>query len=160
MRRFVAAATLLGLAGCAARSELEPGRSTLADVEAVMGRAAEQRVRPDGETWLYYPSQPYGRKVFVARLAPDRKLIAVEQRLSEEYIARLVPNQSRKEDVRDLFGPPYEALFLPRLQRDTWSWHMRQFATLPAALHVQISPEGVVREVYVLDDQKDDDRKR
>ena len=74
---------------------LEPGRSTLAEVEAVMGLAVEQRVRPDGETWLYYPSQPYGRKVFVARLAPDRKLIAVEQRLSEEYIANLVPNQSR-----------------------------------------------------------------
>lgn len=160
MRRLVAVAALLELAGCTAWRDLEPERSTLADVEAVMGLAAEQRMRPDGETWLYYPSQPYGRKVFVARLAPDRKLIAVEQRLSEEYIAKLVPNQSRKEDVRDLFGPPYEALFLPRLQRDTWSWHMHQYATLPAALHVQMSPDGVVREVYVLDDQKDGDEKR
>ena len=124
-----------------------------------MGPAAERRARPDGETWLYYPLQPYGRKVFVARLGSDRRLIAVEQRLSEEYIAKLVPNQSRKEDVRDLFGPPYEALFLPRLQRDTWSWHMHQYATLPAGLHVQMSPDGVVREVYVLDDQKDDDKK-
>lgn len=103
---------------------------------------------------------PFGRKVFVARLGRDRKLIAVEQRLSEEYIARLVPNQSRKEDVRDLFGPPYEALFYPRLERDTWSWHMRRFANLPAGLHVQMSPDGVVREVYVLDEQRDGERKR
>lgn len=150
------------LAGCASFDGrgLVPAQSTAEDVDRLMGPAAERRARPDGETWLYYPQQPFGRSVFVARLAPDRKLIAVEQRLSEEYIARLVPNQSRKEDVRDLFGSPYEALFLPRLQRDTWSWHMRQFATLPAALHVQMSPDGVVREVYVLDDQKDDDKKR
>ena len=160
MRTFVALAAVLGLAGCAAWREFEPGRSTLADVEAAMGPAAEQRARPNGETWVYYPLQPFGRKVSVARFAPDRKLIAVEQRLSEEYIARLVPNQSRKEDVRNLLGPPYEALFYPRLERDTWSWHMRRFANLPAGLHVQMSPDGVVREVYVLDEQRGGERKR
>ena len=160
MTRLIAFAVLLGLAGCATWRGLEPGRSTLADVEAVMGRAAEQRARPDGETWLYYPLQPFGRKVFVARLAPKSKLIAVEQRLSEEYIAKLIPNQSRKEDVQDLFGSPYESLFFPRLQRETWSWHMRRFANLPAGLHVQMSPDGVVREVYVLDEQKGGERKR
>jgi hypothetical protein len=142
----------LALAGCATWHDLTPGQSTLADVEAVMGRAAEQRMRPDGETWLYYPKQPFGRKTFVARVAPGGKLIAVEQRLSEEYVARLVPNHSRREDVLDLFGSPYERLAFPRMNREAWSWHMRQFANLPAGLHVQMSPDGVVREVYILDE--------
>lgn len=134
----LALATLL--TGCASPdgTGLVAGQSTAQDVERFLGHAADQRARPDGETWLYYPLQPFGRKVLVARFGPDRKLIAVEQRLSEKYIARLVPDQSRKEDVRDLLGPPYETLFFPRLQRETWSWHMRQFANLPAGLHVQM----------------------
>jgi hypothetical protein len=153
-------ACVLLLAGCATWRDLTPGQAALADVEAVMGRPAEQRVRPDGETWLYYPQQPFGRKVFVARLAPDRKLIAVEQRLSEEYIAKLVPNHSRREDVLDLFGSPYEHLEFRRMNREAWTWHMRQFADLPAGLHVQMSPDGVVREVYILDENHNGDHQR
>jgi hypothetical protein len=158
MKAIVALALLL--AACASYGDLTPGESTLADIEGVMGRAAEQHARSNGETCLYYPKQPFGRKMLVARVAPDGKLIAVEQRLSEEYIAKLIPNQSRKEDVRELFGPPYEAATFPRLQRETWSWHMRQFANLPAGLHVQMSPDGVVREIYVLDEQKGGNKRR
>jgi hypothetical protein len=154
------ALAVLLLTGCAGYGELAPGRSTLADVEAVMGHAVEQHARSNGETWYYYPKQPIGRKTFVARVAPDGRLIALEQRLSEEYIAKLIPNHSRKEDVRELFGPPYESLTYPRMERETWSWHMRQFANLPAGLHVQMSPDGVVREVYVLDEQKGGNKKR
>jgi hypothetical protein len=145
------------LAGCAS---LTPGLSNLAEVEAAMGRAAERRNGPDGETWLYYPRQPFGRKVFVARIAPEGELIGVEQRLSEEYIARLVPNHSRKQDVLELFGSPYERLGFPRMNRETWSWHMRQFGNLPVGLHVQMSPDGVVREVYVLDENNKGESRR
>ena len=152
MRAWVAAALLL--AGCAA--PLYPGRSTVSDVEAALGAPAERRWF-GGETWLYYPSQPYGRKVSVARLAPDGKLIALEQRLSEEFIAKLVPNQSRAEDALALFGQPFERVKYPRLQREAWSWHMRNYVNRPAGLHVQISPDGVVREVYVIDENNDDD---
>jgi hypothetical protein len=158
MRPWVVLALLL--AGCATYRDLTPGEATLADVEAVMGRAAEQRTRADGATSLYYPKQPFGRRLLVAGLAPDGKLIAVEQRLSEEYIAKLVPNHSRREDVLELFGQPYERLKFPRMNREAWSWHMRALGTVPASLHVQLSPDGAVREVYVLDEQKGDERKR
>jgi hypothetical protein len=117
------------------------------------------RVLASGETWRYFPNQPYGRKVLVERVAPDGKVIAVEQRLSEEYIARLVPNHSRKEDVLALFGPPYETALYPRLDREVWSWHMRRFGVIPVGLHVQMSPDGVVREVLLLDEQKNGDRR-
>src|ERR671923_2065737 len=98
MRALVAVAILLA-AGCASVRDLEPGRSTSADVQAVLGKPVEERSRPDGETWFYYSRQPFGRKMFVGRFGADGKLIAVEQRLSEEYIAKLIPNYSRKEDV-------------------------------------------------------------
>jgi len=159
LRAAPALAVLVLAAGCAGPQSLVPGQSTAAEVQAAMGAPTHRRERPDGETWLYYPSQPFGRKVFVARLAPDGRLRALEQRLSEEYVAKLVPNHSRKEDVLDLFGPPYEALTFPRMQRETWSWHMRQSANEPVGLHVQMSADGVVREIYLLDENRRSDRK-
>lgn len=119
---------------------------------------AATRAAADGETWRYFPDQPFGRKVLVERMARDGKLIAVEQRLSEEFIARLVPNRSRKEDVFSLFGPPYETARYPQMDREVWSWHMRKFGVLPVGLHVQMSPDGLVREVYLLDENDKGDR--
>ena len=145
----VAAATA---AGCATSRNLQPSQSTRADVEAALGQPAEMRTLGNGETWLYYPKQPFGRKVQVARVAPDGKLIAVEQRLSEEYIAKLIPNQSNRDDVLALFGRPYERLNVPRMERDIWTWWMRHYGDpgVPVELVVQMSPDGVVREVYML----------
>jgi hypothetical protein len=152
-------AVLVSVAGCASNRNLTPAQSTLADVEATLGASAERR-QVGAETWLYYPQQPYGRKVRVARVSSDGKLIAVEQRLSEEYIAKLIPNQSSQDDVLALFGRPYERLNVPRMERDMWTWYMRQYGTLPATLNVQMSPDGVVREIYVLDDNDTRDGKK
>jgi hypothetical protein len=146
-------------AGCASYRDLTPAQSTLKDVEATLGAPAERR-QVGAETWLYYPQQPYGRKVRVARVSSDGKLIAVEQRLSEEYIAKLIPNQSSQDDVLALFGRPYERLNVPRMDRDMWTWYMRQYGTLKATLNVQMSPDGVVREIYVLDDNDTRDGKK
>ena len=152
-------AVLVGVSGCASHRDLTPAQATLADVEATLGAPAERR-QVGAETWLYYPNQPFGRKVQVARVAPDGKLIAVEQRLSEEYIAKLIPNQSSQEDVLALFGRPYERLNVPRMERDMWTWYMRQYGTLPATLNVQMSPDGLVREIYVLDDNSKNESKK
>jgi hypothetical protein len=46
------------------------------------------------------------------------------------------------------------------MERDMWTWYMRQYATLPATLNVQMSPDGVVREIYVLDDNNKGDSKK
>ena len=126
---------------------------------ATSQQPAATRTVANGETWRYFPNQPFGRKVMVERVAPDGKVIAVEQRLSEEYIARLALNHSRKEHVLELFGPPYETAVYPRMDREVWSWHMRQFGVIPVGLHVQMSPDGVVREVLLLDEQRDGERR-
>jgi outer membrane protein assembly factor BamE (lipoprotein component of BamABCDE complex) len=146
---------LLLLAGCASFDGrgLAPGQSTAADVEKVMGAPAEKR-QVGNETWYYYPRQPFGRKTFVARIAPDGRLVALEQRLTDENVAKIIPNTTRAEQVRELFGPPWAAGHYARLDRNVWTWHMRRFGDpgIPVQLSVQMSPDGVVREVYILDE--------
>ena len=146
------------LAACASFDgySLTPGNSSAEEVEKVMGGPAEKRAGPGGETWYYYPRQPYGRKTFVARIAPDGRLIALEQRLTDENVARIVPNTTRAEQVRDLFGPPYQAGRYERMERDIWTWHMRRYGDpgIPVALNIQMSLDGVVREVYIIDESR------
>lgn len=156
MKTILALCLAASLAGCASFEGrgLAPGQSTAADVERIMGPAAEKRQAAGGETWHYYPRQPYGRKTFVARIAPDGRLVAIEQRLTDENVAKIIPNTTRAEQVRDLFGPPYSAGHYGRLDRNIWTWHMRRFGDpgIPVQLNVQMSPDGVVREVYILDE--------
>jgi hypothetical protein len=135
---------------------LTPGQSSAEDVEKVMGAPAEKRAGPGGETWFYYPRQPYGRKTFVARVAQDGRLIALEQRLTDENVAKVIPNTTNVEQVRDLFGPPYQVIRLDRMERDVWTWHMRRYGDpgIPVSLNLQMSMDGVVREVYIIDESE------
>jgi hypothetical protein len=143
----------LALAGCASFDGrgLQPGQSSAADVERVMGAPADKR-QVGAETWYFYPRQPYGRVTYVARVAPDGRLVALEQRLNDATVAKIVPNSTRAEELRDLLGPPYIAVQYPRLERDIWTWWMRHYGDpgVPVELVVQMSPDGVVREVYLL----------
>ena len=143
----------LALAGCASYDGrgLAPGQSSAADVERLMGAPAEKR-QVAGETWYFYSRQPYGRVMYVARIGGDGRLVALEQRLTDATVARIVPNSTRAEELRDLLGPPFTAVQYPRMERDTWTWWMRHhgYPGLPVELVVQMSPDGVVREVYML----------
>ncbi len=155
MKPLLAALVALLLASCASFDGrgLTARQSTAADVERVMGMPAERR-QVGGETWLYFPRQPFGRKTFVARLGADGRLVALEQRLTDETVAQIVPNTTRGEQVRDLLGPPYQATQFARMDRNVWTWHMRRFGDpgIPVQLNVQMSPDGVVREIYILDE--------
>lgn len=161
MKFILALGLAAALAGCATFDGrgLTAGQSSAADVERVMGAPAEKR-QVSGETWYYYPRQPYGRKTFVARVAPDGKLVALEQRLTDENLTKIVPNTTRAEQVRELLGPPYSAGHFARLDRNIWSWHMRRFGDpgIPVQLNVQMSPDGVVREVYIIDESDSNNR--
>lgn len=148
------------LAGCASFDGrgLTPGVSSAAEVESVMGAPAEKRTVANGETWYFYPRQPYGRTTFVARIAPDSRLVAIEQRLTDENVAKIIPNTTRAEQVRDLLGPPWQAGHYPRLERNIWTWHMRRYGDpgIPVSLNVQLSMDGLVREVYIIDESSRD----
>ena len=154
MRALLVFAALLGV-GCASFDGrgLTPGQSTAADVEKVMGAPADKR-QVAGETWYYYPRQPYGRVTFVARVASDGRLIAVEQRLTDQNVAKIIPNTTRAEQVRDLLGPPWQVEHFARQDRNVWTWHMSRFGDpgIPVSLNVQMSPDGVVRGVFFIDE--------
>ncbi len=156
MRSILVLALAALLAGCASIDGrgLVPGQSTASDVEALMGAPAEKHVHPDGETVYYYPQLPYGRATYAARIGPDGRLIAVEQRLTDENIAKVVKGQTRAEEVRDLLGPPYQPYRFERMNRDIWTYPMLVAGSPnPKWLLVQMSPDdGIVREVYVIDD--------
>lgn len=157
MRSAVSSVIALFLVGACASFDgrgLAPGQATSADVERVMGRPAETRKVASGETWLYYPRQPFGRKMFVARVAPDGRLVALEQRLTDENIAKIVPGTTRRDELRDLLGPPYAVTAFPRLERDVWEYHMRHFGDpgVPVGLYVDVSPDGIVRGLNLLDE--------
>lgn len=145
----LAAALLAACAGYDGRG-LVPGQSTGADVEAVMGEPADVQ-QTNGETVLWYPRLRYGRQNYAARIGPDGKLLAIEQRLTEENIARLVRGQSQAVDVRDLLGPPHRSDPFPRMEREIWTYYMQGSPTWKV-LYVQLSPDHVVRELYYMDD--------
>jgi len=160
MKHFIALAVMAALAGCAGYSGggLVPGQATADEVDAVMGRAAESRAGADGETVRYYPRQPNGRQTYAARFGPDGKLRSIEQRLTAANLARLTPGVSRAADVRDLFGPPYRINTFERLAREVWTYKMYGDGTLPKDLYVQMSGDGVVREVMLIDDPEFDSK--
>ena len=147
---FAAAAVLA--CGCVTYgSSLVPGQATAEDVQAAMGRPAVVREKPDGSRTLWYPKLPFGRESYAARLDPQGRLVAVEQRLAPQFIAQVRPNQTTAEEVLDILGPPNEVYAYPRQQREAWEYQLR---TPPnhKILYVQISPDRVVREVYELMD--------
>jgi hypothetical protein len=160
MRWILVLAVVLA-AGCA--SSLVPGRSTLADVEHAMGAPADKRINANGETVYYYPRLPWGYATYAARIAPDGRLVALEQRLTVENTAKLQSGVTRAEDVLELLGPPFEPM--RAREREIWTYPMRVpgYPT-PRWFLVQLSGDGVLRETYFIDDphyiQPDSPRRR
>jgi hypothetical protein len=153
MKFLPTAVAILILAGCASFDGrgLAPG-TPAAEVERVMGAAADKRVL-DGETWLYFPRQPYGQATYVARIGRDGRLIALEQRLTDDNFAKIVAGKTRVDEVRELFGPPYTDMNFQRMQRQILEYRMRSDSgPVPYAVYVQVSPDGIVREVYKMSD--------
>jgi len=147
-----------GCSGHYSGAGLQPGRSSAQEVEALMGPAAEQRPGPGGETLRYYPRLPYGQAMYVARIGPDGKLVAIEQRLTPENAAKVVPGRTSAGEVRDLLGPPWGAPRYARLERDIWSYpmHVRSGYTKPQIFIVQLSYDGMVREAFFINDPEFD----
>lgn len=155
--RGFAAFLLSVLAGCAGFSGagLAPGVATEAEVEKAMGPSADRRQRADGEAVRYYSRLPAGREMYAARFGRDGKLIAVEQRLTREVAARLVPGKSTAEDARDLLGPPHRIQSYPRIPSEVWLYPMHEGA-IRMTLNVDFGAGGIVREVRLYDEPDPD----
>lgn len=155
MKNILAFALVALAAGCASPEGrgLVPGQSSLAEVAASMGPAADKRPAPGGETVYYYPRLPWGYATYAARIAPDGRLVALEQRLTLENTEQLKVGATRASEVLDLLGPPFEPMHQRLSGKDLWTYPMRipGYPT-PRWFLVQISPEGVLSEKYFIDD--------
>ena len=145
------AAVLLSNCASYTGSSLVAGKSTAAEVEALMGKPAERLAKPDGGSVLYYPHGPAGRETHAVSIGADGRVQAVEQRLTDANIARLVRGTTTVREVRELFGPPPTTTRLPRLERVVWEYPMDNIA-MPYLLLVQFSGDGIVREVFKIKD--------
>jgi hypothetical protein len=148
---------LAALAACApmSTSRLVSGNATAAEVDKVMGPPAERRVMPNGETVSYYSRLPAGREMFAARFGADGRLIAIEQRLSPEFVAQVRPRVSTASQVRDLLGPPDQVRRFAGIEGEVWTYPIYWIST-PRVLNVDFSSDGRVREINVWDDTDTD----
>ena len=157
MKAIVALLAAQLLAGCALvpGRNLEPGKSTAAEVAAQMGRPALVLERPDGGKLLYFTYWPWGRLNYVATLGPDSVLRGFEQRLTYWNIHKVQAGM-RRDEVRELLGPPFEISRLPRQQREVWEYPWLHAAREGRVLFVQFSDDGIVRETIEMhDDERD-----
>ena len=144
------------LAGCASFDGrgLVPGQSSERDVQAVMGKPAETQALADGETVYWYPQLPWGHVSYAARIGPDGRLVALEQRLTEDNIAKIVRGETTAKEVHDLLGPAWQPEHYANLQRDIWTYPMRvQGYMTPKWFVVHLSlDDHSVREAFLMDD--------
>ena len=149
MAKFASAsaAVVVLLGGCVSYSggSLIPGKSTAAQVEATMGIPAE-RQRLAGETIYWYPRGPMGFHSYAVRIGPDGIVREVEQRLTVENVRKITAGSTTKQDVHDLFGPPFLTSYLTRQKRDVWEYQVLE-VDFKWKLWVQFSDDGIVREV-------------
>jgi hypothetical protein len=148
------AAILILLGGCAAINGhgLVPGQSTANDVEALMGAPAERIAVSGGDTVWYYPRQPLGRETYAVRLTSAGVVRSVDQLLTEQNLKNLVAGATTSSQVREILGPPWKISRLDRVQRDVWEYNMINATGWDFFLYVQLSGDGIVREVLFLKD--------
>ena len=146
----VAASALAGLlvAGCASFDGrgLVQGRSTQAEIVALMGPPAKVLELPDGDRALYFSRLPEGRAMFIVTIGPDGVMKSNEQVLVRKNLSAIVAGTSTKDDVLDLFGPPWRTGRLPLMPREWWEYKYFDYADR-RIFWVQYSDDGVVREV-------------
>jgi hypothetical protein len=146
---------VLTLAACASNDGrgLVPGQSSEHDVRAIMGQPAETQPLANGDTVYWYPQLPWGHVSYAALIAPDGRLVAFEQRLTEGNISKIVRGQTTAREVHDLLGPAWQPQRYGNLERDVWTYPMRVPGhALPKWYVVQLSYDGIVRETYLFDD--------
>ena len=149
-RSFIlAVSALIALVpGCASFDGrgLVPGKSTEAEVEALMGVPAQQLSLPGGDTALYFSRLPEGRAVYLVTVGPDGVMRSIEQRLVRKNLASIAAGVSTHEDVSALFGPPGRTGYLPLQEREWWEYKYFDYEQR-RVIWVQFSSDGIVREV-------------
>jgi hypothetical protein len=155
MGRFLLMAAIsLSLAACASYNGrgLVPGQSSAGDVETLMGPPAERIAVAGGDSVWFYPRQPTGRQTYAVRLTPAGVVRSVEQVLTEENLKNVNAGTTTAKQLRELLGPPWLVARNERMQREVWQYNMFNATQWEYFLYVQLSNDGIVREVLLMKD--------
>ncbi len=135
---FIACIVLAACAVDRLPSLVTPGTSAT-EVEARMGKPIAQGVLPNGETYWDYSLQPMGYHNYRVTFAPDERVQAVGDLLTNDNIARLAPGMSRAQ-VLDIVGPSRQA---------------EQYANGTSSLSWRYEDYGVIKLLHVIFDASD-----
>lgn len=145
------------LPGCASFDGrgLVPGKSTASEVQSLMGEPAERLKRPSGDAVWYYSRLPEGRATYAVTIGADGVMRSIEQRLTRANLAKLALDRTTRNEVRELFGPPFRtarAVFKPH---EVWEYPWREYEDR-RILWISFSDDGVMREVIEMHDVASD----
>ena len=154
---MVPVALLALLSGCASFDGrgLVAGKSTALEIQALMGEPADRLKRTGGDTLWYYSQLPFGRQVYVVTIGADGVMQAIEQTLTRANVDKIVRDTSTRDQVRELFGPPYRSTRAAFKPLEVWEYPWREI-TDKRILWISFSDDGVVREIIEMRDDAND----
>lgn len=140
---FAAAAML---AGCAvfAVARLEPGKSSESDVRQALGEPVKVYSDPDGARQLVYPRGPEGRQTYMAFLAPDGRLVRLDQVLTEEHFRKIAVGTTDQAQLERLIGPPWRKIPFPNLRQVAWDYVLQDSWGYTVDFSVMVDERGIV----------------
>jgi outer membrane protein assembly factor BamE (lipoprotein component of BamABCDE complex) len=154
---------MLVLSGCAGgAAQLQPGRSTEADVRRKMGAPSEVYEAADGSKRLAYATGPLGVRTFMAQVSRDGALQRFEQVLDEDHFAQIIRGRTTRAEVRQLIGPPTFVYADGRPDRSWWEYRFRDAWGYTAEFTAIFDANGVVVDKVILrlDDRSGERSKR
>ena len=124
---------------------LAPGASE-AEVVARLGRPTH--VYPEGDSRIFeYMHGPMGQTTNMARFGPDGRLQSFEQVLTMEKFARIVPDQTRQEQVLRTVGAPSEVRFYRNVGMNGWNYPYKESNTWDSMMTIYVDDTGLVRRM-------------
>jgi hypothetical protein len=149
LRRYACAAlpAILLLSACAGLGgpALTPG-ATEADVVARLGRPTNVYPVADGRL-LEYMHGPMGQTTDMAKIGPDGRLQSFEQVLTMEKFARIIPDQTRQEQVLRTVGAPSEIRFYRNVGMNGWNYPFKESNTWDSMMTIYVDANGLVRRM-------------
>ena len=152
MHRSVALLAVV-LAGCASFIDRNrvPGVSNQTDAGIRLGPPTDRLARPDGGSTWYYSRQPLGRQTWALEFDAGGTLRSIEPILDSTRLAKVVVGKTTGPQLRELLGPPNRIERMPRQRWSSWEYWMVVDA-VPAHVWIQLSDDGIVREVVKSED--------
>ena len=138
----------LALAGCSTVSllQLQPGKSTEADVRRALGEPAKTFTLPDGTRQFAYPRGPGGTQTYMAYLSPSGSLVRMDQVLVDTQFRQIVPGTTTAEEVERLIGPPWRKIDFTNKRQVAWDYVYLDTWDYLVDLSVMIDERGIVAE--------------